>query len=112
MRRLRIKHLSTGDVYLATNIISREEVAIKMQPETAGYSQLAHEYYIYKTLANSSCTPLTRWLGVEHGYDAMVIDLLGPSLEKLFNECRRKFSLKTVLLLADQLVCILLILLP
>lgn len=48
--------------------------------------------------------PNVRWFGVEGDYNVLVIDLLGPSLEDLFNFCSRKFSLKTVLMLADQMV--------
>ena len=45
-----------------------------------------------------------RWFGVEGDYNVLVMDLLGPSLEDLFNFCSRKFSIKIVLMLADQMV--------
>lgn len=48
--------------------------------------------------------PNVKWFGKEGDFNIMVMDLLGPSLEDLFNFCGRKFSLKTVLLLADQMV--------
>jgi casein kinase 1 len=32
--------------------------------------------------------PNVRWYGVEGDYNVMVIDLLGPSLEDLFNFCK------------------------
>lgn len=48
--------------------------------------------------------PSIRWCGVDGDDNALVLDLLGPSLEDLFVYCGRKLSLKTVLMLADQMV--------
>ena len=46
------------------------------------------------------------WFGTEcNYYKAVVINFLGPYLEDLFNFCKQTFSLKMVLLLANQLVC-------
>jgi serine/threonine protein kinase len=45
-----------------------------------------------------------RWYGQECDFYVMISDLLGPSLEDLLNFYGRKFSLKIVLLLADQLI--------
>ena len=37
-------------------------------------------------------------------YHVMVMDLLGKSLEDLFQECKRRFDLRTVLCIAIQMV--------
>lgn len=94
---------SFGHIHLGINIISGEEVAIKLESFRARNLQLKYEAKVYKTLAGVIGVPHVRWFGVKCDYNAMVMDLLGPSLEDLFNVCHRKFSLKTVLLLADQL---------
>ncbi|OLL24435.1 Casein kinase I hhp1 [Neolecta irregularis DAH-3] len=95
---------SFGDIYLGTNIISGEEIAIKLESVKAKHPQLEYEARVYRALAGGVGIPFVRWFGTECDYNALVIDLLGPSLEDLFNFCNRKFSLKTVLLLADQLI--------
>lgn len=45
-----------------------------------------------------------KYYGRECKYNALVIDLLGKSLEYLFRRCASHFAMKTVLLLADQMI--------
>ena len=98
-----------GTVFLGVHTVAGKEVAIKLEPALAKHSPLMHESKIYKTLMGGTGVPWIMWSGRQGDYNVMIIDLLGPSLEDLFKRCNRHFSLKTVLLLADQLVCILLV---
>ncbi|GER24944.1 casein kinase I [Striga asiatica] len=97
---------SFGELFLGVNIQNGEEVAIKLESVKTKHPQLHYESKIYMLLQGGTGVPNLKWYGVEGEYNVMVIDLLGPSLEDLFNYCNRKFSLKTVLMLADQLVYI------
>ncbi|KAB1209351.1 Casein kinase I isoform delta-like [Morella rubra] len=68
------------------------------------HPQLLYESKLYRILQGGTGIPNVRWFGVEGDYNVLVMDLLGPSLEDLFNFCSRKLSLKTVLMLADQMI--------
>ncbi|CAN6479504.1 unnamed protein product [Victoria cruziana] len=95
---------SFGELYLGLNIQTGEEVAIKLESVKTKHPQLHYESKLYILLQGGTGIPNLKWFGVEGEYNVMVIDLLGPSLEDLFNYCNRKFTLKTVLMLADQLI--------
>lgn len=49
-------------------------------------------------------SPTARWYGQEKDYNVLVMDLLGPSLEDLFNFSSIMFTMKTLLMLADQMI--------
>ncbi|TVY62751.1 Casein kinase I-like protein hhp1, partial [Lachnellula suecica] len=93
-----------GVVYSGIDLDTGEEIAIKLEHSGDGMPILDHEASVYKALFGGIGIPRVRWYGTECEFYVMIYDLLGPSLEDLFNFCDRKFSLKTVLLLADQLI--------
>ena len=55
-------------------------------------------------LSLSGGIPIVYYDGELEDYNVVVMDLLGPNLEDLFNYCGRKFSLKTTLIVANHMV--------
>ena len=85
---------SFGDIYLGINITNGEEVAVKLESVKARHPQLLYESKLYKILQGGIGIPHIRWYGPERDYNVLVMDLLGPSLEDLFNFCSRRFTMK------------------
>ncbi|VAH61203.1 unnamed protein product [Triticum turgidum subsp. durum] len=95
---------SFGEIYLGTNVQTNEEVAIKLENVKTKHPQLLYESKLYRVLQGGTGISNVKWFGVEGDYNVLVMDVLGPSLEDLFSFCNRKLSLKTVLMLADQMI--------
>eukprot|EP00929_Paragymnodinium_shiwhaense_P108284 TRINITY_DN74610_c0_g1_i1.p1 TRINITY_DN74610_c0_g1~~TRINITY_DN74610_c0_g1_i1.p1 ORF type:complete len:396 (+),score=53.06 TRINITY_DN74610_c0_g1_i1:78-1265(+) len=95
---------SFGEIYFAVNTQTGEEVAVKMENVNAKHPQLSYEAKLLKHLQGSPGIANVHYCGTEANYYVMVMDLLGPSLEDLFNMCQRKFSRKTVLMIVDQML--------
>ncbi|KAJ5066902.1 casein kinase 1-like protein [Anaeramoeba ignava] len=95
---------SFGKIYKAINVKDKEKVAIKLERIGITHPQLFYENRVYRALSGSVGIPKVRWFGQEADFRVMVMDLLGQNLEELFNFCSRKFSLKTILMIADELL--------
>ena len=106
--RTRLGGGSFGEIYRGYDTWRQRDVAVKLEATHSQHPQLNYESRVYKLLLHNTLEvtgfPEMHWYGTEGEFNVMVIDLCGPSLEDLFNYCGRKFSLKTVLLIADQLL--------
>ncbi|PCH34731.1 kinase-like protein [Wolfiporia cocos MD-104 SS10] len=102
--KAKIANGGCGTVYQGVHTVAGKEVAIKLERAIPKYSPLKQESKIYKTLSGGPGVPWIMWSGKQGDYNVMVLDLLGPSLQDLFRMCNKHFSLKTILMLADQLI--------
>ncbi|CAM0142273.1 unnamed protein product [Umbelopsis sp. WA50703] len=95
---------SFGVIYEGINLLNNQQIAIKFEPRKSDAPQLRDEYRAYKILAGSAGFPTAYYFGQEGLYNILVISMLGPSLEDLFDMCGRKFSVKTAAMLAKQMI--------
>ncbi|OAX34482.1 kinase-like protein [Rhizopogon vinicolor AM-OR11-026] len=95
---------SLGVIFEGTNLLKLTTVAIKFEPRKADDPRLRDEFRSYRTLAGCPGIPQIYHFGQQGLHNILVMDLLGPSLEDLFNMCGRKFSIKTVSMAARQML--------
>lgn len=91
-------------MYFGHDILSGNDIVIKLERVKGKIHTLGHEFRIYTRLKGGTSIPSAHWFGTEAGLNVMVVDRLGRSIEDLFIYCHLKFTTKTVLLLAGQLV--------
>ncbi|KAJ3366946.1 serine/threonine protein kinase [Allomyces javanicus] len=123
---------SFGCVYRGHRLPDRMPVAIKVEPlppppapaptgaKATAAAPATHqgllpaEAQVLLALAGGAGFPRLHWYGVfevvdaqghRWAYRALVMDQLGASLQDLFERCHRRFSIPTVCMIADQLLC-------
>lgn len=95
---------SFGIIFEGINLLNNQQVAIKFEPRKCEAPQLRDEYRSYRILNDVPGVPKAYFFGQEGVHNILVIDLLGPSLEDLFDWCGRRFSVKTVVQVAKQMI--------
>jgi len=97
-----------GEIFQGINPKTNQEVAIKFEDANSKNPQLFFEAKFYQYLLKDATPdkgiPKVYYCSTEGDQNIMVMDLLGPSLEDLFGICNKKFSLKTVLMVSEQML--------
>ncbi|KAK5700092.1 hypothetical protein LTR97_006227 [Elasticomyces elasticus] len=94
--------LTPADVQLGRDHELEQDVAVKLEHR---HNHLLRDEGIWlATFEGLPGFPTILWSGYHDEVGFLILNLLGPSLEDLFEYCECQFSLKTTIMLADQLI--------
>ena len=96
MLKRKLANGAFGSVYIALDCTTNQKVAVKLEKTTTASPQLAKERVWLSRMAMSPGFPDSVDYVEQGQYRCLIMNLLGPSLQDLFNLCGNKFTLKTV----------------
>ena len=92
------------DIYAGRRLKDNKEIIIKLEPTHAKHPVLFYECKTAMFLEGGPGIPNVLWCGSQGNYNIEILDIIGRSLEDLFNDCNRKFTLLTTLMIVDQML--------
>ena len=92
-----------GDVYIGSNITTKDPVAIKVEPRKIAKPLLENEAYFLFQLRGVGI-PEVLSFGRKKKYNILIEPLLGKSLFEIFNERRKRMNLADICLIAKQIL--------
>ena len=93
-----------GSVFVCDDTQTQSEVALKVQTDPVKSAQLRTEAEVYTRLTGAEGFPAFFGTGVDKDTRYIALELLGKSIRVLTREQSKKLSLKTCLMLFDQMI--------
>ncbi|ORX85599.1 kinase-like protein [Anaeromyces robustus] len=93
-----------GTIFKGINEKTGQPIAVKAEKITEKNKHLEEEYGIYQRLFGLEGMPRVLYYGNLEKNNIMIMELLGPSIESLFRLCQRNFTMKTICMIAKQLI--------
>ncbi|KAK0302862.1 casein kinase I [Friedmanniomyces endolithicus] len=98
-----IKRLGKGG-FGVVYLVNDEELTLKLEHHSIDRSFLEEEARKYEAFQDAVGLSKAYWFGRHDDFRVMAFELLGPTLDDLFAYCGHRFSLKTTLMIADQIL--------
>ena len=95
---------SFSSIYNGKNTNNGKKLAFKFENNKTTYPQLNFEAKLFNILQGFPYVPKTYYFAKDSHNSILVMDLLGKNLEELFTLCGQQLSVKTVLMLTDQMI--------
>ena len=92
-----------GQIFLGRYLKENKKIAIKVE-ENSNHSHLYLEYEILKSLQGGEGIPHIYKYRQGHKHNYLMMELLGKSLDRLFSDCKKHFSYKTIFQIGYQFI--------